>query len=188
MAGPAGVDIGYEDDEDIGLVRAAQADPTHFAFLYERYRHRVYSYLRLRAGESEAEDLTQQVFVQALAALPHYSPRLPFGAWLFRIARNAAIDRGRRRRTVPWEALPANLQPIATDNPEAHLLEHETRTHLRVLLTALDPSTRELLLLRFAGRLTAREIAPVVGISETAVHKRIARALHRLKERYDELA
>ncbi len=187
VIGQARMDVVHEGEEEIGLIQAAQTDSRQFALLYERYRHRVYSYLRLRVGAAEAEDLTQQVFLQALAALPRYCPRLPFGAWLFRIAGNAVIDQGRRRHTVPWEMLPANQQPVAADDPEAHLLRDEARTHLRVLFTALDPSTHELLLLRFAGRLTAREIAPVVGISEAAVHKRISRALHRLKEHYDVL-
>src|SRR5438128_9340275 len=101
-------------DDEAALVRAAQEDPAAFAHLYHHYRHRVYAYLRVRlAGEEDAADLTQQVFLQALDALPRYHQKTaPFGAWLFRIARNAATDFQRRRRnTVAWDGVPEQMQP-----------------------------------------------------------------------------
>lgn len=77
-----------------------QAQPAAFAMLYHRYFERIHAYLRSRTGDAEdAADLTQQVFLQALDALPRYRHgRVPFAAWLFRIAHNVAIDHHRRRR------------------------------------------------------------------------------------------
>ncbi|HEX5503533.1 MAG TPA: sigma-70 family RNA polymerase sigma factor [Thermomicrobiales bacterium] len=176
-------------DEEAALVRAARAEPAAFGALYQRYLPRVYGYLRARAAsDDDAADLTQQVFLRALEALPAYRERgLPFAAWLFRIARNAATDAHRRRRaTVPWDALPAALQPAASDDPEAGALRREALGQLGAALAALDPDKRELLALRFAARLTAREIAAVVGKSEGATKKQLARTLHALKEHYRE--
>lgn len=89
-----------EDDEP-SLIQAARLDPKAFGLLYQRYLTSIYRYLRARTpNEQAAADLTQQVFLKALASLPKYRPRgLPFAAWLFRIARNTAIDRYRRSRS-----------------------------------------------------------------------------------------
>jgi RNA polymerase sigma-70 factor, ECF subfamily len=88
--------------------------PEAFAELYGLYLHPMYRYLRARTKtEEEAADLTQQVFLQAFTALPRFrSQGVPAAAWLFRIARNVAIDAHRRRRvSITWDHLPEALQP-----------------------------------------------------------------------------
>ncbi len=106
------------------LVEAAQADPSAFGEIYMHYVRRVYRFLRAQAAsEEDAEDMTQQVFLQALDALSKYQERgLPFAAWLFTISRNVANDVHRRRQnstaTLNWEALPQKLQPIDPHNYE----------------------------------------------------------------------
>ena len=140
------------DDE---LLRAAQADPGEFAALYERYRDPVYAYLRTRTATAEdAADLVQQVFLQALRSLGRVDDAERFRAWLFRIARNAAIDSHRRRRiSVDLDLVPQLDQHPDRSNPEDVAVRHE---HMRELLAAigtLDPGKRELLALRYAGGL-----------------------------------
>jgi len=174
-------------DEDMPLVRAARADRAAFAALYARYVDRVYAYVRSRTATMEdAADLTQQVFLRALNALPRYEERrVPFAAWLFRIARNAVIDAHRQRRvTVAWDLVPEALQPVADLDLEARALREEEVARLRALLRGLDPEARELLTLRFAVGLTSAEIAAVVGKSEAAAKKRLTRILRTLKEQY----
>jgi len=171
--------------DELTLVRAAQRDPIAFDPLYERYIDRVYAYLRARTTTLEdAADLTQQVFMHALAALPRYRDG-SFAAWLFRIARNAAVDAHRRRRaTVPWDLLPEALHPLAEDDAEAHLLAREARERVRFLVAALPPDKRELLALRYAARLSTAEIAAVIGKSEAATRQQLSRVLHALQEQY----
>ena len=177
-------------DDDVALVRAAQQDRAAFAPLYHRYRHRVYAYLYTRLPHAEeAADLTQQVFVQALAALSRYRPDgPPFAGWLFRIARNAAIDHQRRqwRGTIPLERVPEELHPRADQDVETQVVQQEARAHLHTTLGTLDPASRELLLLRFVGQLTAAEIGAAIGTSPAAASKRLQRALQTLKEQYHE--
>lgn len=168
-----------------------------FSEIYERHLSSVYNYLRSRTGNQEdAADLTQQTFVQALHAFPSYTERgVPVEVWLFRIARNLAVAAHRRQsrwgwrqRTVDLDLLPEALQPVANgaEEPEAAALQKEMRSQLHALFQKLDPDKRELLVLRFVSRLTAREIALVVGKSEQAVQKQLTRTLHALKEQYDE--
>lgn len=175
------------DAADEALVRASQHDLTAFGALYARYQDRIYTYLRARTGQTEdAADLTQQVFVQALDALPRYrSQGLSIAAWLFRIARNAATDWQRRQRpTVPWDALPEAFQPCAPETADGGLLRREAVAPLYALLAGLDAQTREALVLRFTAQLTLAEIGAVLGKSEEATRKQITRALHALKEQY----
>jgi RNA polymerase sigma factor (sigma-70 family) len=76
------------------------------------------------------------------------------------------------------------MQPVSGDDPEAASVRREALNQLRFLISELDPIKQEMLALRFAGRLTAAEIALVVGKSEPAVQKQISRTLHHLQERY----
>jgi RNA polymerase sigma-70 factor (ECF subfamily) len=175
-------DAGAQTDV-VELVRRAAVDAAAMAALYQRYVARVYRFLRVRCGSpDETADLTQQVFLKMAEALPRYRERgIPFAAWLFRIARNAAIDHARRHRvTVPWDSL---TDVAAPDDVEAWVLDRETRARVGALLGALSSDERELLSLRFAAGLSSGEIAVVVGGSEAAVKKRLTRTIQRLKER-----
>lgn len=177
------------DTDERALITAAQADLRSFAALYGRYAERVYRYLRAHTtSDDEAADMTQQVFLRALDALPAYRQQgAPFAAWLFQIARRVAIDASRRRKpTVAWEALPEGQHPLAEveADPEAVVLRDEALARLRALVGRLDAEKRELLALRFAGQLSAPEIAAIVGKSPEAVKKQLTRILHALKEHY----
>ena len=178
-------------EDDATLVRAAQVDPAAFAHIYARYRHRVYAYVRGRLpSEEDAADVTQYVFLRALDALPRYRSRTaPLSAWLFRIARNAVTDVQRRQHPASaWEGMAGRIEAQADQNQdvEAQVLQREAVARLHALLRALDPDTRDLLMLRFAAGLTSAEIGVVIDKSHAATRKRLARAIHSLKEQYDE--
>jgi RNA polymerase sigma-70 factor, ECF subfamily len=180
--------IREDSPDEAELVTAAQLNPPDFDILYRRYLPPVYRYLRAQVSNVEdAADLTQQIFLQALDALPSYHARgMPFAAWLFRIARHVVIDSYRRHKTgtVALEALPEALHPVAGSDPLAVLLERERGQRLYEMLTSLDRGKRELLMLRFAGQLSANEIAAVVGKSPAAVKKQLTRILAELKGQY----
>lgn len=179
--------LGSGEDE-ASLIAAAQADPRAFDGLYRRYMTRVFRYARAHAASDEdAADITQQIFLRALDALPRYRQgSAPFGAWLFRIARNASVDAHRRRRAQPvtWDTLPEALHPHASQEPEPAYLRAEALDRLRELVARLSVEQRELLALRFAARLSSAEIATVVGKSPAAVKRQLTRILSALKEQY----
>lgn len=175
--------------EESVLIQAARRDPTAFAELYTRHLTRTYAHLRARSQTDEdAADLAEQVFLQALEAFPTYRDRgVPFAVWLIRIARNVAVDAGRRRRsTVDWDAVPESAHPVDEESPEAIVLRRERLARMRAPLAGLSPEKRELVALRFAASLTLREIAAVVGKSESTVHEQLAAALRLLKEQFHE--
>jgi len=201
--------------DELTLIRAAQEYPPAFGPLYLRYRDRVHAYLRARVTTPEdAADLTQQVFLQALDALPRYRARgAPFAAWLFRIARNAAANQRRRHReTVPWEVAPEVSRPLVGEDPDklaargatvgpdlapraigagegdpaADVLRRDDLARLAALVDALEPAKREMLILRFVAGLSTPEIARVVGKGEAATKKQLWRTLQTLKEQYHE--
>ena len=180
-----------QGDEEARLVQAACGDPAAFEALYQRYRARVYGYLRTRTTTDEdAADLLQHVFLRVLDALPHYQPqRGPFAAWLFVIARNMATDFHRRQgATVAWDLVPPGLRTPPEDTVEAQVLRREDDARLAMFIRELPPLKREMLALRFVGQLTVPEIAAVIGKREDATRKLLARTLQTLKERYDDPA
>jgi RNA polymerase sigma-70 factor (ECF subfamily) len=177
------------NQDETMLIQAARVDPVAFDELYQRYLTPIYRYLCLHTySEEDAADLTQQVFLQALQALPRYRERqLPFAAWLFRIAHNLAVDNYRyRRNMVTWDWLTEPMHSISDSNPETILLERENLLQLRQLFEDLSPDKKELLALRFAAGFTAREIAIVVGKHEEAVQKQLLRIIGRLRKQFKE--
>lgn len=185
---PAGPGVRARLDESI-LIQAAQRDPTEFVALHRVYGDRVYQYMLACTGNSDdAADLTQQVFLQALGAIPGYRDRgLPFSAWLFRIARNVAVSAHRRvRADLSLDAMEERLQPRSLEDVEERAIHNEELARLRALIAGLCPEERELITLRFMSGLTIEEIASVVGGSRSTVHRRLSHILQTLKERYSE--
>lgn len=172
--------------DELALIAAARADPTAFGPLYVRYRDRVYWYLRTRTSSPEdAADLLQQVFLQALDRLSQYSSQKgPFVAWLFGIARHAAINHGRQRATVSWDLIPEGLRGVSTDDPVSRALQNESFARLAHVFAALDRDKRELLVLRYAVGLSFAEIAAIIGKSEAATRQQVSRLLRTWKEQY----
>lgn len=174
-------------DDELARIEAARANPTAFGPLYEQYRDRIYWYLQTRTTSTEdAADLLQQVFLQALDRLAQYNPKKgPFVAWLFGIARHAASNQHRdRRTTVSWDLLPAALRPPSSDDPESQAVLNESLAELTDVFSALDRNKRELLVLRYVVGLSFAEIGAINGKSEATTRQQVHRTLHALKENY----
>lgn len=160
------------------LIEAAQADPQCFGALYERYFDRVYAYVARRSGSrGEAEDLTSEVFHQALANLGRFEWRgVPFVAWLLKIARNAVADRWQRLARDRGEPL---SDPGQTGNPA----DADRRAMLADLVARLPHDQQRVVLARFVEQRSVREIAEALGRTEGAVKQLQFRALESLRAR-----
>jgi RNA polymerase sigma-70 factor (ECF subfamily) len=153
-----------------------------FAALYERTFPRVYAYVAsLLRDRSAAEDVTSQAFERAYSKRSSYRARRgSMEAWLFGIARNAALDElRRRRRRASLETDPEDtVSPTAEDHAELAL----RRQLVRGALATLDGRERDLIALKFSGGLSNSEIARVLGTSETNAGTRLHRALTKLRK------
>jgi len=173
-------------NEDAGLAEQARdGDPQAFAALYDRYFEQVYRYVYYRVREvEEAEDVTSEVFFRALRAMPRYQPRQPFLAWLYRIARNAVIDRARAERPrVSFED--ALAHPDAGEHivdPDAAVLATDRRSRLRAALGNLTEEQQEVVILRFVEGLSADEVGKIMGKRAGTVRGLQFRALQSLKK------
>lgn len=169
--------------QEAGLVqRAISGDSEAFATLYTAYVDRVYRFIFFRVGEARlAEDLTSQSFLKAWEHLGRYQIRgLPFGAWLFRIARNTVIDHYRvSKETVSLEAsLAAQPDPLGKvdENVEGHLEVEQ----LRIALRRLTEDQQQVLTLKFIEGLSTKEISQVTGKREGAIRALQMRGLQAL--------
>jgi RNA polymerase sigma-70 factor, ECF subfamily len=172
------------DDEAIDRVveRAKTGDPEAFGALFDRYYVPVYRYVAARVGRpSDAEDLAQLVFVKALEALPRYEVRgVPFGGWLFRLARNIVIDHARTRRDhAPLDAIVEWAG--ADEGPDELAVLRQEMDSVARALRRLTPEQREAIELRFFAGLSAKEAAVAMGRQEGTVRGLQFRAIAALR-------
>jgi RNA polymerase sigma-70 factor (ECF subfamily) len=177
---------GLSLEEETALIKAAQQDPADFGQLYRLYVKPVYRYLYSRIGQVEdVEDLTGQVFLEAIEGLRHYHHKGPFAAWLFTIARRRAIDHFRRMHPV-IEFSEQSSAADASADPLAQAIRGDEARQLHDQLAKLKESDQELLRLRFAGCLSFGEIAHILRRSEAAVKMNLYRLLRRLESQLEE--
>ncbi len=178
---------GGANGTDGALVLAAKAgDASAFGELYERYRDPIYRFCLARTGTAhDAEDLVSDVFVKALQSLDRYQDRgLPFVAFLYRIARNAAIDRARTlKQPFSFDAL--LVEPASKQNVEAEAGLAVEKTILLAALARLKPEHRDVITMRFIEGYAALEVAQFLGKTEGAIRTLQHRALERLRKEFD---
>ena len=158
------------------LIEAAKHDPAHFADLYSRNFHVVYAYVARRtASREEAEDITSEVFHQALANLKRFEWRgAPFAAWLIRIASNAIADRGKLQSREAADPPDQELSDPSMENVER-------KAELFQLVDRLPQNQRRVIVLRFAEQKSIREIAQEMKRTEGAIKQLQFRALEKLR-------
>jgi len=174
-------------DEEIDLSHAVEqsvSTPAAFKPVYEAYFSRIYRYCLKRVGRiEEAEDITSLIFTRALTNIASYRGG-SFPAWLFRIAHNVLANHFRNQRdTVPLEHIE---QRGIEDDPLGRLVTVEEYQRVIRLVATLSGEQRNLLALRFVGRLSAKEIGVVIGKSEGAVRVAIHRTVQHLRAAWEE--
>ena len=182
-----------EKQRDLEFVERLKAsDPTAYEELIERYAEMVYRVAyRILQDPHDAEDAMQETFLTVYRRIGSFRGDSKFSTWLYRIATNVALDmvRARQRKQghdVSWddsEEEGAPLPDTVTPLPEEILLTQEMREILEEELQQLSPKLRTALVLYELEGLPMKEVAEVLGISESAAKVRVHRARLLLQDR-----
>jgi RNA polymerase sigma-70 factor (ECF subfamily) len=156
--------------EESLIRRARERDPVALTQLYEANFDRIFRYVALKIGDrTEAEDLTQQVFMKMIQSISSYKYKgMPFSSWLYRIAHNQIVDHFRRKSRRPTVTLD-DTDPPGGDDPEKTAETKMTMEELARATAKLTDSQREVISLRFAGQLSIAEVARAMGKTEGAI-------------------
>jgi len=153
--------------------RTLAGDRGGFEELHSRYSRAVHAILLYRVSPGEADDLVQDVFLQALERLADLRERDRFGPWICQIARNRATDFNRRDRHL--ELLPEEL-------PQPHRPIAEAQQILRIIRT-LPQTYSETLIMRLVEGMTGPEIAARTGLTSGSVRVNLSRGMKQLREK-----
>jgi RNA polymerase sigma-70 factor (ECF subfamily) len=174
-------------DVDRAAVEAARHDPDAFEPLYRRYVAHIYSLAYYETRDPHvAEDVTELVFLKALAALPRFREQgegatSTFKVWLYAIARHVIANERRTSRRRPVAVIDAAMELPAPDDPAATVVTRLEAERAWGAVMALPEERRQVLLLRLVHELSAREIGQLMGKSEGAVRVLIHRALESVR-------
>ena len=172
------------DDETLDrlVAEAQRGDREAFGRIFDAYAVPIHRFIASRVYRpSDAEDLTQLVFVKALEALPRYEARgIPFGGWLFRLARNAIIDQSRTRREH-LSLVAASTRESDEASPEALASLRDDLDQVAVALAELTDDQREVIELRFFAGLSVAETAEAMGRQDGTIRGLQFRAIAALR-------
>lgn len=166
-------------DELIGKI--AKDDRSALGTLYELFKSSVYGLaLAILKNRSDAEDVMQNVFLKVWDNAPSYRPGTDAGAWIMKITRNLSLDRFRKQKNMTdIMTVEDSLQGGDDLSPELDrmLLDH--------LLTALDCTERQIVMLHDVGGYTHREIAQILGKPGATVRWKYGNAMKKLQSFFE---
>lgn len=171
-----------ENLSEAEIVAAAKLDYEQFALLYQKYFPKIYTYVFSIVRRHEtAEDIVSETFEKAMLKISSYEDRgYSFGAWLYRIARNTALDHVNKHKQMT----PLDYESVLIVDPNSaqDIAEEKlTQTELWKAILELDLQAREIIVLRYIEDYSIKEVCQMLGKSEDAVKSAAKRALKRLK-------
>jgi len=156
------------------------------AMAYRDHHAALYAFLRRATrDEAAAEDLLQETFIRLLTVVREGRPPEQVGAWLYRVASNLVISRGRRATTaVRWFArhAPDEHRRMTAESPEHRVLHHEQTKELEAAVAFLSSDARAAILLSGQG-FSGAEIALAIGRTEAATRTLLCRSRTQIRAR-----
>ena len=183
-------------DEQL-MAAVAQGGQDGLESLMGRYQNDIFRFcVHYLKDVERAKELTQETFIRVYTASSRFDPARKFKPWVLCIARNLCLNEIKRKRTVPMESLEAYAETrqrdskevlrTAGESPDEAAMSRERRQLLEKALETLKDEAREIVLLRFFQRKSAREIAEIVGSTEGAVRTKLHRILMSLRTEFME--
>jgi RNA polymerase sigma factor (sigma-70 family) len=158
--------------------------PEAFGLLVDKYKGGIFAFVYGRLGRlQDAQDVTQEVFIEAYRGLHSLRRWESFVFWLYRIARNLCVDWIKAESRRPDSEFIEDQDPNILESPSLDSYrEGQLGESLREALDALPDTYREVLMLHYFGGMAIKEIARAVGASPDAIGKRLSRARSQLRE------
>jgi len=176
------------------IARVVAGDVDAFEYFVKTYQKRITRFVfTLLRDPSDADCVTQDVFVKAFRALPEFKGESAFETWLTRIAINTVRDRIRRRRPVvsfsdlrdldddDGPEIPASLDPADGTSPERDLLSGDIRRRIAVALVTLSPRQRSIFVMKHYEEKSIAEIGDATGLDEGTIKSHLFRAARKLR-------
>lgn len=180
-------DHGSTDETLVAATRAG--DDVAFGALYERYVGEVTGFLhRMLRDYGRAEELAQETFISALRQMRRTDSPIAFRSWVYRIARNAAIDHIRHRSCIAEVSIADGPERLADPRcPEEQFDRRHSLESLTAAFSELSDAHHELLVMRELEGLTYEEIGSRLGMSKAAAQSGVFRARQQLAGQYGEI-
>jgi RNA polymerase sigma-70 factor, ECF subfamily len=154
-----------------------------FEHIYQQNVRQVYGYLFSIVGNvQDAEDICAQTFLAVYETLHTFRGKSSIKSWIFRIARNKAMDHFRMQKRIVTGELPELPQ---NHDPLSGVIQSEQAQVLAKLMKSLPENEVELLRLRFLAQMTFADMADFLGRNEDAVKKSVYRLIDRLKNQVE---
>ena len=160
-----------------------------FAELFDEFMPKVFRYIHYKISDQQlTEDLTSTIFEKALVNFDKYSSdKAAFSTWIFSIARNTLIDYYRTNKVKMQVSLDEAIEtPSKEPSPQDEAEKKAEHECIRGCLSRLPEDDQELIRLKFAGEFNNRQIAKILGLSESNVGVRLFRAVKKLREDFNE--
>jgi RNA polymerase sigma-70 factor (ECF subfamily) len=173
-----------QDEEQ--MILRSQTDPEAFRPLYEKYFKRIFLFVLHRVEDrSQAADLTSQAFLKALLNIKRFKFRgLPFSSWLFRIALNECNDYFRKTNRYRMVTIEDKAVAYLYEELTNHSREEDLRQQLPAILQKLTGEELQLIELRFFEQRPFKEVADIIGITETYAKVKVYRILQKMKKHF----
>lgn len=175
------------------IKKITEGDRNQYRILVERYQKMIFrTCMGFLHNRDDADDLVQDIFIQAYQALPEFRQQSSFSTWLYRIAVNASLNKVRKnsksflvRYLDRFSGSENGDNPMATvsdnENPEDILIRNEHRAWVQKALDSLPPNQRIAIVLSKYDDLPQKEIAEIMNTTEGAVEALIQRAKANLR-------
>jgi RNA polymerase sigma-70 factor (ECF subfamily) len=175
-----------EDDKTL-IKRAQKGESDAFEKIYNKYFQKIYRYCRINTNNEElAKDICQESFVKAWKKLKDFKMEGQWSiqAFLFTIARNQIIDHSRKKKDLPLD----EYENITTSEDLYHEVDkRQDILRVKKILSKLDETDRQIVLLRYFEEMSSGEVANILGIKDGSLRVRTFRVMHKLKDIFEAL-